>query len=265
MNKQPPEVIIAALAFIGVWLAIVLVILILGSYSQKIAAFRQRMLAQWKPALLMSGVFIVCLGLGGSSWLNPYAIAIFCQVMIGLAVASTIPGFNPTPVSQAIKDHRYVALQIASVFATAFLAVIPAVIIGTVGMSIGRQIFGEVTNTQQAISSMPTSNKWLMFFPLLGGAGIAEEATYRLVTLAVIWKLTNRKWLSIVISSVLFAAYHLSPLDSMYRVFWQFPISQFTASALIGLVWGYLFTKRGFGTAVLGHTLSDWLPMMVFT
>ncbi len=265
MNKQPPEVVIAALAFIGFWLVTVLVIVILGRYSLKIAQFRTRMLAQWKAALLVSGIFIVGLGLGGSSWLNPYAIAVFCEVMVGLAVASTIPGFNPTPVSQAIKEPQKAFLQIASVIGLALLAVIPAVIIGTVGLSIGRQFFGEVTNTQQAIASMPTSNKWLMFFPLLGGAGVAEETTYHLVILSVVWKLTNRKWLSIVVSALVFGAYHLSPLDSMYRVFWQFPISQFTASALIGLVWGYLFTKRGFGTAVLGHTLSDWLPMMVFT
>jgi hypothetical protein len=36
------------------------------------------------------------------------------------------------------------------------------------------------------------------------------------------------------------------------------------ASTLIGLVWGYLFIKRGYETTVLGHTFSNWLPLMFF-
>jgi hypothetical protein len=50
----------------------------------------------------------------------------------------------------------------------------------------------------------------------------------------------------------------------MYRTFWHFPISQFIASTLIGLIYGFLFTKRGYETALLGHTLSDWIPLMFF-
>jgi hypothetical protein len=51
----------------------------------------------------------------------------------------------------------------------------------------------------------------------------------------------------------------------MYRIFWQFPVSQFLASTLIGAVWGYAFVRRGYETAVLGHTLSDWIPFMLFS
>ncbi len=50
----------------------------------------------------------------------------------------------------------------------------------------------------------------------------------------------------------------------MYRTFRQFPVSQVLAPTLIGLVWGYLFVKRGYGAAVHAHTLSDWLPLMSF-
>jgi len=112
---------------------------------------------------------------------------------------------------------------------------------------------------------MLPSNKWLTFFLLLSGAGIAEETTYRLLSLSLFWKITKRRWLAVFMSALLFGAYHLSPLNGMYRIFWQFPISQFLASMLIGLVWGWLFVKRGYETAVLGHTLSDWLPLMLFT
>ena len=81
--------------------------------------------------------------------------------------------------------------------------------------------------------------------------------------LSLIWKVTGKSWLGVLLSSLIFGAYHLTPLTGMYLTFRQFPISQFIASTLIGLVWGFLFIKRGFGTAVLGHTLSDWLPLML--
>lgn len=46
----------------------------------------------------------------------------------------------------------------------------------------------------------------------------------------------------------------------MYRVFWQYPVSQLLGSTLIGVVWGILYVKRGHETAVLSHTFQDWLP-----
>jgi membrane protease YdiL (CAAX protease family) len=40
--------------------------------------------------------------------------------------------------------------------------------------------------------------------------------------------------------------------------------SQFLASTAIGVVWGYVYVKRGYETVVLAHTLSDWLPFLWF-
>jgi membrane protease YdiL (CAAX protease family) len=265
MSQTPQEVITTMFVFTGFWVVLVCAILLTGRYVAAIGRFRQGMLAQWKPAVVVTLLFILGMGLGGNGWLNPYALAIFCQALIGLAIASSLPGFDPTPVRSAIHERRNILLQMLLLPSAALLAIIPVAIIGTVGLSIGRQIFGETNYTQQAASTLLHTNKWFVFFSLFGGAGIAEETTFRLVILSLLWKLTRHKWLAILLSAVVFGAYHLTPLDSMYRIFWKFPISQFTASMLIGLVWGYLFTKRGLGTVVLGHTLSDWLPMMVFT
>ena len=99
---------------------------------------------------------------------------------------------------------------------------------------------------------------------LLGGAGIAEETPFRLVLLTLIWLLTGRRNLAILVSALLFGGYHLTPLNGMYQTFLQFPLSQFLASTLIGVVWGLLYVKRGYGTAVLAHTLSNWLPFLIF-
>jgi membrane protease YdiL (CAAX protease family) len=266
MDQTPSEVVIANLSFIAFWLVIVIVILVAGRFNPAIGGFKDRMLSQWKPALAIAGIFIISMGLGGRGFLNPYALAIFFQALIGLAIASSIPSYEPLPVGKAVIHRHEIIKQMALMVGISILAVFPAMVIGTIGLDIGRQLFGESNYTQQATSTLTALgfNNWNVFFLLLGGAGIAEETTYRLVCLSFVWKLTRRKWLAVLISAILFGFYHLSPLSGMYRTNWQFPISQVLASILIGLVWGYLYVKRGFETAVLGHTLSDWLPMLLF-
>ncbi len=265
-GTNPPEVATATLLFMAVWLVIVLVILVAGQYHPTVRAFRNQMISKWKPALAIAGLFIISMGLGGGGFLNPYAIAIFCQTLIGLTIASDSEGFEPLPVTNAVIHRHNVVRHMTLLLAISILAVVPALLIGSIGLDIGRQVFGEANYTQEAANTFSTlaPNKWLVFFLLLGGAGIAEETTYRLVCLSFIWKVTKRKWLAILLSAIVFGAYHLTPLSGMYRINWQFPISQFVASTLIGLVWGYLFVKRGYETTVLGHTFSNWLPLMLF-
>jgi membrane protease YdiL (CAAX protease family) len=82
------------------------------------------------------------------------------------------------------------------------------------------------------------------------------------VSLVCRW--TNQPWLAIAISGVLFRAYHLIPLSGMYLTFWQYPLTQFFNSVFIGMVWASIYIKRGYETAVLAHTFSDWLPAAVF-
>jgi hypothetical protein len=60
-------------------------------------------------------------------------------------------------------------------------------------------------------------------------------------------------------------AYHLSPLDSFYLTFWQHPVMEFLSKAFVGVLWGFIYTWRGYETVTLSHTLSDWLPFMLFT
>lgn len=128
-------------------------------------------------------------------------------------------------------------------------------------MSIGAAL-GETNRTAQVAGTFPT-DPVQSFFLLLGGAGVAEETLFRLVGVSLVWRLTGHAWLGIVAGAVIFGAYHLSPLDGLYQMFWRFPISQFLASTLVGLVWGVVYMKRGFETAVLGHTLGDWLLVLL--
>lgn len=261
--RTQPEVKIAGLLFIAFWLIVMLFILIAGRYHPSVRSFRNRMIIQRKLALAITGLFVLGSGIGGNGFFNPFAIAVFCQAWIGLTLASGIEGYQPLPVLQTFVERKHILRQTVLLVIISILVVVSTMLIGTVGLGIGRSLFGEANYSQDAVNLLP-SNKWLMFFLLFSGAGIAEETTYRLVLIPLVWKVTKRRWLAIVLSALAFGAYHLTPLNAMYRVFWQFPISQFLASTLIGITWGYLFIKRGYETAVLGHTLSDWLPLMIF-
>jgi membrane protease YdiL (CAAX protease family) len=264
MEQSPIEVVIANLAFSVFWILIVAAVLVIGQWKQRARGFRDRMIAQWKPSLAIAVLFLVGMALGGSGFFNLYAITVFCQSLLGLTLAQSISGYEPLPVARAIIQRERVWRSVGFMVVISLLLVLPTLMIGSVGISIGRQIFGETNRTAEAMGMLP-SNKWLTFFLLLSGAGIAEETSYRLVFLSLFWRLTRRHWLAVLLSAVIFGAYHLTPLDGMYRVFWQFPISQFLASTLIGVVWGYVFVKRGYETAVLGHTLSDWIPFILFS
>lgn len=264
MNETPIEVLISFLIFTVVLILTVLAILLFGDRWSRTRDFRLRMLAQWKPALVIAVLFVISMGLSGKGLLNPYGITVFCQALLGLALARGIPDFEPLPVANAVIQRDKPWVRVVLMILIAALMVVPAQLIGTFGLDIGQHIFGETNYTSQATGEFPAS-KWAAFFMLLAGAGIAEETPYRLLLMTFFWRLTGKRNLSILISALLFGAYHLSPLNSMYHFFLQFPFSQFLASTLIGLVWGYLYVKRGYETAVLGHALSDWLPFLFFS
>ena len=263
MQQTPREVIVAHLAFMAFWISLVAVILIAARLSSRARDFRERMLAQWQSALAIAVLAWLSVALSGRGLLNPYMLAIFCQAMIGLALARSITGFEPLPVARSVvQRERAWFVNVALMIVIALVIVFPALIIGGIGMSIWQRVFGESNFTREA-QNMLQYNVWQAFFALLWGAGIAEETVYRLVAVSLVWRWTGRAWLGIVVGALLFGAYHLSPLSGMYLTFWKFPISQFLGSAFIGSVWGFLYVKRGYETAVLAHTFQNWIPLVL--
>jgi membrane protease YdiL (CAAX protease family) len=262
MQNPPREVIVAFILFIIFWVLVVVSIFVLSQRWERARLFRERMLGQWRPALVITIVYFVSVFFSGRGF-NPYGLAIFCQALIGLTLARGIPNFEPLPVSQSILRGERVGRSLVLFLLFALLAAILATVVGTIGLGIAQSIFHETNLTDEAMKSFSVG-KFQAFFLFLSGAGIAEETTYRLVLLSLLWALTRRRGLAIFVSALLFGAYHLTPLDGMYLTFLKFPVSQFLASTLIGIVWGYIFVKRGYETSVFAHTLSDWLPMLLF-
>lgn len=263
MNQTPIEVRTANLIYLVFWVLTVIIIFFVGKRWSRLHSFRERMVAQWQPALVISAIFLVSSGLAGNGFLNLHGLTLFCQSLIGLALARSIPDFEPLPVAKALKQQKKAWVQLLLMVVIAAVIALPASAIGAVGIDIGRQIFGETDYTAVARGSFP-ENPWVAFLMLLGGAGLAEEIPFRLVCLSFFWHLTRRRKLSILLAAIAFGAYHLTPLNGMYQIFLQYPISQFLGSLLIGLIWGTLYVRRGFETTALGHTLSNWLPFMLF-
>jgi membrane protease YdiL (CAAX protease family) len=219
------------------------------------------MLRQWKAALCIALLHALGAVLGGLG-LQLSSIRIFCEAIIGLALASSFMDYEPFPVTRAILCNEKWIESVLRMLGIALAAVIVVITIGVVESAF-LSIFAERMGNSQGIASFFPVNIWQKFFLLLTGAGIAEETLYRLVLVSLFWRLTRRPWVAVVLAAALFGAYHLSPLDALYRYYWERPITIFSVSTLMGVVMGYVYLKHGYETAVLGHTLGDWIPMLL--
>ncbi len=92
-------------------------------------------------------------------------------------------------------------------------------------------------------------------FPLMAwAAAISEEAVYRLFGIALFWKLTRSKFLAVLIPSMIWAMSHTQyPIYPVY--------TRFVEVTIIGLIFGYMFLKYGFLTAMFAHAAMDSILM----
>ena len=263
MSSTPRAVLITTFIWIIAWVAALLIVLALPRLARRDIRFVAILKSQWKPALSITVLYLASMLLGGRSIFNPYALAVFSQSMFGLAIADGITDFKALRISQALAQNQRIASDVFTSLLVTLGMVVPAILAGTIGLSIGKSIFGEIAQTSQAQASF-TGNLGSAFFLFLAGSGIAEETPYRLFLVSALWRWTRRPGLAILVSALVFGLYHLTPLDGLYQTFWLFPISQVLASTLIGIIWGYLYRWRGYESAVLAHTLSNWLPILIF-
>jgi membrane protease YdiL (CAAX protease family) len=263
MEQIPAESVMVSRAFAVFWVVVFSAILVTGRGRSGIHEFRGQMLQQWKPALIIALLHLLGAGFGGYGFLQVSSIGYFCQAMIGLTLARGISGFEPLPVSQAIVQREKRAEHLYRMLSVSLAVVAAALFVNGFLWSLLLQLFRETMTRSGGFGSFFPESAWQSFLLLLAGAGISEETTYRLLFLSLFWRLTGRPGVAIVLSSLLFGAYHLSPLDAVYRQLWERPLTVFTMSAVMGVVMGYVYVKHGYETAVLGHTLGDWAGLML--
>ena len=263
MQQFPTNIITITRASILFWALLLTAILIIRTCWRSGRNFKDKVLQQWKPSLVIALLYFVSQLIGGTHIVPFYSIAIFCQMMIGLALAGDLADYEALPVTHAANDQKKWGEKIHPFLWGALVITIAALVVNGLVGSIFLQLFGETTSNPQGLASFFPSNAWQSFFLMLAGAGIYEETLFRLVCVSFFWRLTHRPWVAIMISAVLFGAYHLSPLDSAYLQYWERPLTIFSLSAIMGVVMGYAYQKYGYETVVLGHTLGNWVSLLL--
>jgi hypothetical protein len=104
-------------------------------------------------------------------------------------------------------------------------------------------------------ASSPYNMFWPVLFPLMAwAAAISEEAIYRLFGIFALKKLVRSSFLAILITSMIWALGHTSyPIYPVY--------TRFVEVTILGIIFGYVFLKYGFITALFAHAIMDTILM----
>lgn len=244
-----------------------LLLLLFGEKSSRFAPFQRLLKKNLLPALVISLLYFLGQAIG-TLRLDcilpslPGTALIFCLAALGLTFAKSCPDYEPLPVVTCFERKSRRLRKLGSVLLFSALLVAALFMIDAISPIFFR-LFHEPDLRSQAASSLPAANKFLAFPLLLAGAGVAEESMFRLFFQSLFRCIFKRSWAAIVLSALCFALYHLTPLNAMYQVYWQFPLSQFFSVFFAGLVFGVFYEKFGFETTVLGHTFSDYIGVLL--
>ncbi|MCG7214251.1 CPBP family intramembrane glutamic endopeptidase [Paenibacillus mucilaginosus] len=92
-------------------------------------------------------------------------------------------------------------------------------------------------------------------FPLMAwAASISEEAVYRLLGIALVLAVTRSRFLAVLLPSIIWAMSHTQyPIYPVY--------TRLIEVTVIGLIFGYVFLRYGFLTAIFAHAAMDSILM----
>ena len=129
---------------------------------------------------------------------------------------------------------------------------------------IGQSLGDQPVTMSDVTSEFDISFPLLLLINLVIGAGIFEELLFRVGIMTLVWGLTRRWVVGLIVSAFLFGAYHLSPISGIDS-YLTAPVSVFLNSFTIGIFTGLVYRYRGFTAAVLMHSLGDWIVIMIFS
>lgn len=195
---------------------------------------------------------------------SPVTTAILFALIIGLGTAGIIAEralpVDLFPVLRRRQPRRIVYVLAAAVFLT-LLEQIWSHIFGGVASGIGAAL-GETAPREPLPSQLDASQPIYLFFYFLVGAGIFEELLFRVGIMTPVWRLTGHWLWGLLVAALLFGLYHTT-LSGFSDYFMQAPVTAVLNSFGMGLATGVIYRYRGFTTAVMAHTLGNWLLVMV--
>lgn len=264
MNDFQNEGITAITIYISISLILILAIFLAGFFNANAKEFSKKVVSQWKSSLIITGIYFISatIGSGLSAVSFIWSIGVFCQTMVGMSIAYNIDNYQPLPIAVKMSFNWKFIRSCFLMIGIAVAASIAIMITSGISMGIGR-ILGEASSTEEVAGLMP-KNGARAFFSLFAGAGIIEGVTFRLIVVTLVWKLTQNRVSAVLIAAVIFAVYHFIPLNMMYRVYWQMPVTQFINVLLGASIIGFIYIRRGFETSILSHTFADWIPLLVY-
>lgn len=182
-------------------------------------------------------------------------ILILFLAQIGLSLADDL-NFEPLQLIANRKDVRRVGKWIGFTAVAFFLIFSAHKGLSLVVHSISTDMLGE-TFPSESLSEMyyPGASPLAVFFLVLASAGIAGEVIFRLFLINGLWKLTKNAGIAIVLSSVIFSVYYLTPLNSAYKIVWGYPFYHLTINATVGILLGYMYKKLGLESVIIIRTL----------
>jgi membrane protease YdiL (CAAX protease family) len=188
-----------------------------------------------------------------------FAIAIF----IGLKLAKKV-GFG-LPILEGWLEGRKIKSDLKSILGISIgLGLLAGVLI--VGLDYLFSLMGVTINVAQASINPPV---WQGFLASFYG-GINEEIMLRLFLMTllvwVFYKIKKTKegtptklsiWLGIVLAAVIFGAGHLPALMSITTLTPLLIIRTIALNALGGIIFGWLYWKKGLESAMISHFSAD--------
>ena len=200
---------------------------------------------------------------GSSLWGLTSIVLIAVFSTFGLAAERRLP-VDLLPVLRRREWLRMVYVLVAA-FSLALIGQLWGGIAKDIAGGVGQRVFGEVPlDVEGAASSFSAESPVRLLVSLLIGAGFFEELLFRLGVLTLVWALTGRFGLGLIVSALLFGLYHITSLSGM-DAYTTTPITAILASAAMGVYMGLIYRYRGFAAAVLVHGLGDWIVIMMIT
>lgn len=195
---------------------------------------------------------------------SPIATVILFALIIGLGTAGIITEralpIDLFPVIRRREFRRIVYVIVAALFLT-LLEQIWSHVFGGVATGIGTAL-GETAPGDRLPSQIDASQPIYLFFYFLIGAGIFEELLFRVGIMTPVWRLSGHWLWGLLVSALLFGVYHIT-LSGFSDYFMQAPVTAVMNSFGAGLATGIIYRYRGFTTAVMAHTLGNWLLVMI--
>ncbi|MBN2045633.1 MAG: CPBP family intramembrane metalloprotease [Anaerolineales bacterium] len=220
------------------------------------------------PVVVISAGINILVSLISPSESNPSLIWFFVYLILlvglgsaGLAAERSLEA-DLFPVLRSLEFRWIIYVLVAALFLT-FTQLFVDNLFDDLFTRIGLAFGDSHVDPGSAAREFEARSPLVLLLKMLIGAGIFEELLFRVGIMTLVWSLTRRWKLGLLVSAVLFGFYHITPFSGM-ETYLAAPVSAVLSSFTVGLFTGLVYRYRGFTAVVLMHSLGNWVMIMLF-